>query len=129
MSLEQSDEQDSSGRPRRWLNVWCLSVRRLRRNHDNGAHGLVDKLLAGATNEEARGAAGSPSSYRNEIRRLLLCRCHQGVDGLTVNHEGAVRNSSRGERTTPLVLQQLRHLSPVPFRWDNRRSAQESEQS
>jgi hypothetical protein len=65
----------------------------------------MDQLLAGATDEEAGGATGPPSPHRNEISRLLPCRRHQGVDRLTVNHEDTVGNPSRGQGTTPLVLQ------------------------
>jgi hypothetical protein len=89
----------------------------------------MDKLLAGTTDDKSRGATGPPSPHHYDVSGLLPCRRNQGVDRLTVNHERTVRDSSRSQRTTPLVLEKICHFSSVPFRWDNCHSTQVRKQS
>ena len=80
------------------------SRHRLRGNDNDGAHGPMDELLAGATDHRTQGTTGPPSPHHDEVGRLLPGCRHGGLDRLTVNHDGPVTNSAGGERTTPFVL-------------------------
>jgi hypothetical protein len=89
----------------------------------------MNKLLAGATDHQAGSATGASPTHHNEIGHPFTCRPHQSVNRFTVNHQSAMGDPRVHKRTTPLPLQQGRHLASVASRGDDRRAPKVGKQS